>query len=105
MNKGRSRRSKRTPSTIATARSLQEHLNTPQGALYGFAMRPPRSGPLKAPVQVATSIEGLWLASSYAGSGGYSGSMGSGAAAARAALKADAVTQSGSSLAGTALVS
>ncbi len=74
-------------STIMTARSMRDYLNTPEGALYGFAMHPPR-GPIKAPVQVATSVEGLWLASSYAGSGGYSGAMGSGAAAARAALKA-----------------
>lgn len=76
-------------STIATARSMRDYLNTPDGALYGFAPRPPRSGPIKAPVQVATSIEGLLLASSYAGSGGYSGAMGGGAAAARAALTAD----------------
>ena len=60
------------------------------GALYGFAVRPPRRGPIKAPTQVATTVEGLWLASSYAGSGGYSGAMGGGAAAARAALKAEA---------------
>ncbi len=77
-------------STIATARSMREHLNTPDGALYGFAPRPLRDGPLKAPVQVTTSVEGLWLASSYSGSGGYSGAMGGGAAAARAALKAEA---------------
>jgi len=79
-------------STIMTARSMRDYLNTPAGALYGFAVRPPRSGPLAAPVQVATSVDGLWLASSYAGSGGYSGAMGGGAAAARAALKADAST-------------
>ena len=77
-------------STLMTARSMQEYLNTPAGALYGFAGRPPRRGPIKAPTQVATSVEGLWLASSYAGSGGYSGAMGGGAAAARAALKAEA---------------
>lgn len=74
-------------STISTARTMQEYLNTPKGALYGFAVQTPRSGPITAPVQVATSVEGLWLASSYAGSGGYSGAMGSGAAAAREALK------------------
>ena len=77
-------------STIATARSMQDYLNTPAGALYGFALRPPRRGPIKAPMQVATNVEGLWLASSYSGSGGYSGAMGGGAAAARAALKAEA---------------
>jgi len=74
-------------STITTARSMRDYLNTPDGALYGFAMRPPRQGPVKAPTQVATSIEGLWIASSYSGSGGYSGAMGGGAAAAQAALK------------------
>ena len=77
-------------STIMTARSMQEYLNTPEGALYGFAVRPPRRGPIKAPMQVATSVEGLWLASSYSGSGGYSGAIGGGAAAARAALQAEA---------------
>ena len=76
-------------STIATARSMRDYLNTPAGALYGFAPHPPRRGPIKAPMQVATSVEGLWLASSYSGSGGYSGAMGGGAAAARAALKAE----------------
>ena len=74
-------------STIATARSMQEHLNTPDGALYGFA--PPRHVEIKAPVQVETSVQGLWLASSYAGGGGYSGAMGGGAAAAQAALSTE----------------
>lgn len=77
-------------STIATARTMQDYLNAPQGALYGFASRPPKSGQIKAPMNVATSIRGLWLASAYSGGGGYSGAMGGGAAAARAALKAEA---------------
>jgi len=34
-----------------------------------------------------TSIRGLWLASSYAGMGGFSGAMGSGGWAAKAALR------------------
>ena len=74
---------------VATARTMQEYLNTPDGALYGFAMRTPREGPITPPLNVETSVEGLWLASSFAGSGGYTGAMGSGAAAAQAALKAE----------------
>ncbi|MEM9592283.1 MAG: NAD(P)/FAD-dependent oxidoreductase [Pseudomonadota bacterium] len=72
-------------STFATARSMREHLNTPDGALYGFA--PPTRGTMEAPVQVATSVPGLWLASAFSGGGGYPGAMNGGASAARAALK------------------
>ncbi len=77
-------------STVSTARSMRDYLNTPGGAIYGFAMRPPRSGPVGMPRQVETAIEGLWLASAFGGGGGFTGSIGCGAAAARAALKVEA---------------
>ena len=75
--------------TISTARAMKDHLNTPGGAVYGFAMAPPRRGPISPPMQVETSIDGLWLASAFGGAGGFSGAMGCGAAAAKAALKAE----------------
>ena len=75
--------------TVATARSMRNYLNTPDGALYGFAMTPPRDGPPGPPMSVETQVKGLWLASSFGGAGGFSGSMGCGAEAARAALKTE----------------
>ena len=72
---------------MATARTMAEYLNTPEGAIYGFAPEVPDrlslSGPPRTP---ETSVHGLWLASSFGGFGGYSGAMGAGAAAAKAAL-------------------
>ncbi len=69
---------------VATARTMHEYLNTPGGAVYGFDMRPPEQ--LGPPGRPETSISGLWLASAFAGSGGFTGAMTSGAAAAKAAL-------------------
>ena len=72
---------------IATARTMHDYLNTPDGAIYGFAPNVPDRLPLSGPPRTPrTSINGLWLASSYAGFGGFSGSMGAGGAAAKAAL-------------------
>jgi len=68
---------------LMTARSNRAYLNTPQGAIYGFAIEPPRLRFFTP----RTPVAGLWLASSYAGMGGYTGAMLSGAAAARAARK------------------
>ena len=73
---------------IATARTMRGYLNTPDGAVYGFAPNVPDglllSGPPRTP---KTSISGLWLASSYGGFGGFSGAMGAGGAAVKAALR------------------
>jgi all-trans-retinol 13,14-reductase len=73
---------------MATARSMHTYLNAPQGALYGFAPTPPTSlrqlTTLRTP---KTTIPGLWLASAYAGSGGFTGAMMGGATAARFALR------------------
>jgi all-trans-retinol 13,14-reductase len=73
---------------MATAATMRRYLNTPDGAIYGFAPEPPRGLPTVGLERgVATSVPGLWLASSYGGSGGFSGSMMTGMLAAQAAMK------------------
>jgi len=60
-------------SSFNTAFSVRQYLGSPGGAVYGFAPIPPRSlfsGQKRTPV---TPIPGLYLASAYAGFGGYSG--------------------------------
>jgi len=69
-------------STFNTALSVRQYLSAPQGAVYGFAPTPPRSlfsAPKRSP---ATPIPGLYLASAYAGFGGYTGVIQSGGACA-----------------------
>jgi phytoene dehydrogenase-like protein len=65
---------------MATAATMHAVLNTPGGAVYGFApetlLRSPR-----------TAVPGLYLASAWAAAGGFTGAMMGGASAARAALK------------------
>ena len=67
---------------MATAATMHAVLNTPGGAVYGFApetlLRSPR-----------TAVPGLYLASAWAMSGGFTGAMLGAAAAARAALRAE----------------
>lgn len=76
-----------TVKEMATARTMHNYLNTPGGALYGFAPRPPQHLLLKGPPHTPkTTIDGLWLASAFAGFGGYTGAMMSGATAAQAAI-------------------
>lgn len=60
-------------SSFNTAYSVRQYLGSPGGAVYGFAPTPPRSlfSALKRTPE--TPIEGLYLASAYAGFGGYSG--------------------------------
>jgi all-trans-retinol 13,14-reductase len=69
---------------LMTAKSNRAYLNTPRGAIYGFAPEPPRISFFMP----KTGIRGLLLASAYGGIGGYTGAMLTGAAAARAARKA-----------------
>jgi all-trans-retinol 13,14-reductase len=70
---------------MATAETMERYLNTPGGAVYGFA---PEDSLVKTFARSpATGIDGLWLASAFTMSGGYTGAMLGGAAAARAALK------------------
>jgi len=76
-------------SVFSTASTMSTYLNAPEGAVYGFAPLPPSrpfwQGPEGSP---RTPIEGLYLASSYAGSGGYTGAILGGATAARQVLAA-----------------
>ena len=70
-----------------TARSMRDYLNAPDGAIYGFAPLPPSRpiwrGQANSP---KTPISGLYLASSYAGTGGFTGAILAGAAAADCVL-------------------
>ncbi len=76
-------------SVFSTASTMTSYLNAPDGAVYGFAPLPP-TGPIwKGPEHSpATPIPGLYLASSYGGSGGYTGAILAGADAAKRALAA-----------------
>ncbi len=60
-------------SSFNSALSVRQYLNAPHGAVYGFAPAPqraPRRIPRRSP---RTVVPGLYLASAYAGFGGYSG--------------------------------
>jgi len=73
---------------MATAATMRHYLNTPDGAIYGFAPDPPEGLPtLGSDRAVATTVPGLWLASSYGGTGGFTGAMMTGMLAAQAAMK------------------
>ena len=70
---------------MATAETLANYLNTPGGAVYGFA---PEGGVADVfSFSPRTHIEGLWLASAYTFGGGFTGAMLGGAEAARQAIK------------------
>ena len=76
-------------SSFNTALSVRQYLNAPEGAVYGFAPTPPRSiwhTPMRSP---RTSVAGLYLASAYAGFGGYSGVVQSAGACADMILRED----------------
>jgi phytoene dehydrogenase-like protein len=65
-------------SSFNTALSVRQYLDAPDGAVYGFAPSPPRSlwrMPARSP---RTAVPGLYLASAYAGFGGYTGVVQSG---------------------------
>jgi phytoene dehydrogenase-like protein len=60
-------------SSFNSALSVRQYLNAPHGAVYGFAPPPPdsiRQNPFRSP---RTAIPGFYLASAYAGFGGYTG--------------------------------
>jgi len=65
-----------------TAHSMNSYLGTPDGAIYGFAPLPP--GPIWRGFDhaVKTVIPGLYLASAFAGFGGFTGAIKAGANAA-----------------------
>lgn len=69
---------------MSTAETMQRYLNTPGGAVYGFAPEGTLGQTLKQGPR--TTIDGLWLASAYAVGGGFTGSMIGGAQAARQAM-------------------
>ncbi|MCB1755470.1 MAG: NAD(P)/FAD-dependent oxidoreductase, partial [Gammaproteobacteria bacterium] len=73
--------------TLSTAREMHHHLNTPEGAIYGFAMTPPKQFPPKPPRRTITPIPGLWISSAYTGFGGFTGAIGGGITAAKTALR------------------
>ncbi len=76
-----------TERMFLNARSMRHFLNTPDGAVYGFAPTPPQRGIWAGyPRSPRTPVPGLYLASSFGGSGGFTGAMMSGAAAARTAM-------------------
>jgi len=70
---------------MATAETMAHHLNTPDGAVYGFA--PEREGMNPLGMTARTTIKGLWLASAYVFGGGYTGAMMGGAVAARDVIR------------------
>lgn len=73
------------------ARSMQGFLGTPGGAAYGFAPLPPDKSIWRGlPRSPATPLPGVFLASSFGGSGGFTGAMVAGSMAARMALNAPA---------------
>lgn len=69
-----------------TSVSMLHYLAAPQGAVYGFAPLPPGSGLQAPPRSPATAVPGLYLASAYAGFGGYTGVIAAAAACADAIL-------------------
>ena len=75
-----------TEKSFLSAASMARYLGTPEGAVYGFDPLPPTAsiwhGPPRTP---ETPVKGLYLASSFGGYGGYSGTMAAGADAARLA--------------------
>ena len=73
-----------TQAEIATARTMQTRLGTPEGEVYGFRPTPRRL--FGARPSAATPVPGLFLSSAYTVSGGYAGAMQGGLMAARAAL-------------------
>ena len=69
------------------ARSMHNFMNTPAGAVYGFAPLPFERGIWAGvPRSPRTPLPGVYLASAFAESGGFTGAIRSGAEAARIAM-------------------
>ena len=74
---------------MGTARTMNEYLNTPMGATYGFSQNAPFIQ--SKPPTTRTSVPGLFLASAFGShGGGFVGAMLSGANAAKQAKKWEA---------------
>ncbi len=72
---------------LLNAYSMASYLNTPEGAVYGFAPLPPDLPILAGfPRTPRTPVGGLYLASAFGGEHGFNGAMLSGAEAARLAM-------------------
>lgn len=72
-------------SELSTAKTIADYLNTPGGAVYGFAATPEQSGRKRPGAK--TSLAGLYLASAFARpGGGFTGAMLAGQAAFEAAF-------------------
>jgi phytoene dehydrogenase-like protein len=73
-------------SSFNSALSVRQYLNAPHGAVYGFAPspQPAQRIPRRSP---RTVVPGLYLASAYAGFGGYSGVVQSAGACANIILR------------------
>lgn len=72
-----------------TAFSMRTYLGAPHGAAYGFAPTPGRAADLARGNLSATTIPGLYLASAYAGFGGYTGVIEAAGACADMILRED----------------
>jgi phytoene dehydrogenase-like protein len=70
---------------MSTAETMHHYLNTPGGAVYGFSPDVSAIGALSSGPR--TAIPGIWLASAFTLSGGFTGSMLGGALAATEAMK------------------
>ena len=82
-----------TTRMLLNAYSMSGYLNTPEGAVYGFAALPAEEPILMGfPRTPATPIAGLYLASAFGGEHGFNGAMLSGAEAARLAERRLAAT-------------
>jgi phytoene dehydrogenase-like protein len=68
-----------TTSSFNTALSVRQYLNAPEGAVYGFAPTLQPGASVRSP---RTCVPGLYLASAYAGFGGYTGVIASAGACA-----------------------
>jgi phytoene dehydrogenase-like protein len=73
-------------SAFNTANSMVSYLNQPQGCAYGFAPSPPDASGAMDQRSPRTAIDGLYLASAYAGFGGYNGAIHAGEACADAVI-------------------
>jgi phytoene dehydrogenase-like protein len=78
-----------TEKTFVNAAAMERYLGTPDGGVYGFDPVPPKT-PIWAgmPHSPKTPVKGLFLASAFGGSGGYSGAIAAGAQAAELAMAA-----------------
>ncbi len=77
-----------TERMFLNARSMHNFMNTPGGAVYGFAPLPFKRGIWAGlPRSPKTPVPGVYLASSFTESGGFTGAMKSGADAARMAMR------------------